>query len=320
MPHSKMPSNILLFKNTAERLGLTFTKVPITNSRNLFKIASAERFYLGSFKAPGFYPETCRWHGVFTGNKRLTQDILQELGYSTIASIFLTPQEHPSFATFLALAEETYQKFPIILKPNDGMDGRGIKYIANIKSLKRELKAFYKQGKTVLLQPIVTEPEYRILIINGSVELFHSKDFRSIVGDGKNNIKTLLAEILDKNKNEDFIKLQYTLTGYTKKTVLSEGELFKYHIVKDSSGRHYQFKKFPKDLMKWSKSLVKDLSIKTVAIDLFIDGDIEDSSNYIIIELNSNPGLTQYFKACNDSIQPERICEKVLRDYFNLKK
>jgi len=318
MPQTKMPSNILLFKKTAEKLGLTFTKVPISNSRNLFKIASPERFYLGSFKAPGFYPETCRWHGVFTGNKKLTQSILQELGYKTITSCFLTPQESFTFSAYLALAEENYKKFPLILKPNNGMDGRGIKYIGDAKSLKHELKAFYKSKKTVLLQSIILEPEYRILIINGSVELFHSKDFRSVQGDGKKNIKTLLEEIPNKDKNAEFIKLQYTLTGYTKKTVLNKNELFKYHIVKDSSGRHYQFENFPEDLLRWSKALIKDLSIQTVAIDLFINGDIEDSANYTIIELNSNPGLTQYYTACNDAIQPERICEKVLRDYFKL--
>jgi hypothetical protein len=319
MPHSKMPSNIVLFKKTAEKLGLTFTKVPTVGSRNLFKIASADRFYMGSFKSPGFYPETCRWHGVFTGNKQLTQNALQELGYKTITSTYLTPQEHPAFSTFLALAEENCHKFPVILKPNNGMDGRGIKYIADTKSLKRELKAFYKNKTSVLLQPIVTESEYRILIINGSVELVHSKDFRCVVGDGTKNIKTLLVEIPDKNKNEDFIKLQYELTGYTKKTVLDKNVAFKYHIVKDSTARHYQFKNFPKDLIRWSKSLTKDLSMQTVAIDLFIDGDMEDSTNYTIIELNSNPGLSHYYTACNDSVQPERICEKVLRDFFKIK-
>jgi hypothetical protein len=318
MTDAKMPSNIRLFKKTAEKLGLTFTKVPTPHSKNLFKISSADRFYLGSFASPGFYPETCRWHGIFTGNKQLTQNALQELGYKTIRSTFLIPQEHPSFTSFFALAEEKYQRFPLILKPNNGMDGRGIKYIADMASLKRELKSFYKDETTVLMQSIITEPEYRILIVNGSVELVHSKDFRSVVGDGVKNIKTLLAEVADKNKNEDFIALQYKITGHTMKTVLTTDESFRYHIVKDSSARHYQFENFPKDLVTWSTALVKDLSMKTVAVDLFIDGDMEDSANYTIIELNSNPGLSHYYTSCNDSVQPERICEKVLRDFFNI--
>jgi|GEM_PF-1187744 len=319
MKKDKTPANIALFKQTAEKLGLTFTKMPTKNNKHLFSIASADRFYLGSWKSPGFYPEARRWGGVLTGNKQLTQDILKRLGFKTIQSTFLTYEEHPSFKSFYNLAQEKYQRFPVILKPNNGMDGRGIKYVADMPALKRELKFFYKNRTTVILQPIITDSEYRILIINGKVELVHSKDFRSVKGDGKKDIQSLLGKISEKNKNNDFIKLQYTLTGYTRKTILGYKETFGYHIVKDSSARHYQFEKFPKDLLRWSQSLVHALSIDTVAIDLFVDGSLENSDNYTIIELNSNPGLSHYYTACKDSVQPERICEKVLRDFFKIK-
>lgn len=319
MPQATMPSNILLFKKTAEKLGLTFAKIPIKNNKHLFSIASEDRFYLGSWKSPGFYPEARRWGAVLTGNKRLTQDILQQFGYKTIESTFLTHEEHPTFKTFFNLAQAEYKKFPVILKPNNGMDGRGIKYIADIVALKHALKSFYRNKTAVILQPIITDSEYRILIVNGKVELVHSKDFRSVKGDGRKNIQTLLEKVSEKNKNNDFIKLQYTLTGYNKKTILDKNETFGYHIVKDSSARHYQFEKFPKDLLNWARSLTQSLSIDTFAIDLFVDGTLEDSDNYTIIELNSNPGLSHYYTACNDSVQPERICEKVLRDFFKIK-
>lgn len=318
MPLEKTPANILLFKRTAEKLGLTFTKMPIKNNKNLFSIASADRFYLGSWKTPGFYPEAKRWGGVLTGNKRLTQNILQNLGFKTIESTFLTYEEHPSFKTFFKLAQEKHEKFPVILKPNNGMDGRGIKYVADMNALKKELKSFHKKKMAVILQPIITDSEYRILIINGDVELVHSKDFRSVKGDGTKNIKTLLEKVADKNKNEDFIKLQYSLTGYNKNTILAKDETFGYHIVKDSSSRYYQYEKFPKDLVRWAKSLTQSLTIDTVAVDLFVDGDLEDSNNYTIIELNSNPGLAHYYTSCHDAVQPERICEKVLRHFFKI--
>ena len=319
MNTSKKLTNVALFAKTAKRLGLTVTKIPTATNKTLFSIASKDKFYFGSSKAPGFYPESRRWGAHLTGSKQLTQKILKKLGYKTIRSAFIMPRLHTSFQSFFKQAENAAKKFPVILKPDDGLDGRGIKYIANKAILKREMKTFYQNGTTVILQPIISDSEYRILIVNGNVELVHSKDFRSITGDGKTSIEMLLKEIPAGYQNTDFTSMQYELTGHTLNTILPKGDHFPYHIVKDSSKTHYQFEKFPKNLITWAKKLTKDLSIETYAIDLFVGTDLSDTDNYTIIELNSNPGLVHYYYSCNDKVQPDRICEKVLKKYFNIK-
>ena len=245
--------------------------------------------------------------------------MLKKLGYKTIKSSFITPSNHNSFQSFFKEAKKAASTFPVILKPDKGLDGRGIKYVANTTILKRELETFYKKHITVLVQPIITDSEYRILIINGKVELVHSKDFRCVTGDGIQTIQSLLRHVSKRNKNNDFIELQYDLTRNTPETILPVGMTFAYHIVNDSSARHYQFEKFPKNLTKWASELTKDLSIDTFAIDLFVKKDLSDSDGYTIIELNSNPGLAHYYYSCNDTVQPDRICTKVLKKYFNLK-
>lgn len=312
-------SNIELFSKTAKKLGLTVTPIPTEKNKNLCSISLGNKFYFLSSKAPGFYPNAKRWGAHLTGSKQLTQKMLTKLGYKTIRSNFLAPSAYTSFTAFFAQTQKVTKKFPVILKPDDGLDGRGIKYVANNTVLKREMKTFYLKNTTVIIQPIITDPEYRILIINKKVELVHSKDFRSIVGDGTQTIASLLSHIPAKNLNVDFISMQYSLTGYTSTSILPEGIQFPYHIVKDSSATHYQYKSFPKALTSWANKLVTDLSIDTFAIDLFVKADLKDPSGYTIIELNSNPGLAHYYYACNDTVQPDRICNKVLRTYFGLK-
>lgn len=319
MNTSKKITNIELFAKTAKKLGLTVTPLHAKNNKTLHAISSGDKFYFMSSKAPGFYPESKRWGAHLTGSKQLTQNMLTKLGYTTIRSSFLTPGDYNSLKAFSTEAQKVTKKFPVILKPDDGLDGRGIKYVANNTILKREMKHFYAKNTTVIIQPIITDSEYRILIVNKKVELVHSKDFRSITGDGEQTIQSLLKRIPARNLNTDFIQMQYNLTGYTYKTVLPADIQFPYHIVKDSSGRHYQHKNFSRDLLDWSNKLVKDLSIDTFAIDLFVTDNLERSSGYTIIELNSNPGLSHYYTSCNDTVQPDRICEKVLKKYFKIK-
>ena len=315
----KTLTNIDLFQRTAKKIGLTFKKTPIEGNPNLFCISGNGKFYFGSSKAPGFYPEARRWGAHLTGNKMLTQETLTELGYKTVKSSFLKPQNFASFKDFFAKAKKDYCKFPVILKPNKGLDGRGIKYIAELSSLKHEMRKFYKRKITVVMQQILMEPEYRILVVNNKVEIVHSKDFRAVIGDGTKTIAALLKETPDKDKNEEFIKLQYNLTKTTKRSVLPKNTEFTYHIVKNSSDRHWQTSRFPKELTNWATELTKTLNIPTLGIDLFIAGDLHDSDTYTIIELNSNPGLSHYYSSRANTEQPERIAEKVLRSYFKLK-
>lgn len=231
---------------------------------------------------------------------------------------FFDPQEFASSDKFCKAAIAKCQKFPVLIKPNKGLDGRGILYIDNIASLKRELKNFYKLKSVIIIQPIIAHPEFRILVINNEIELVHSKDFRAVTGDGISTIGDLLEKVSARDKNEDYIKLQFKLNKYNKKTVLRKDEEFKYHIVKNSSGRHFQTSDYSEEVIKWTKHLADSLNMGTFAIDLFADKDLKDSSKFTIIELNSNPGLAHYVKLCNDSSQPKRICERVLRDYFKL--
>jgi len=120
----KKLSNVDLFAKTAKKLGLTFKKIPTDTNKTLFSISNDRKFYFGSTKAPGFYPESRRWGAHLTGSKQLTQKILKKLGYKTIQSTFIHSDSHTSFKSFFSQAEKASKKFPVILKPDKGLDGR----------------------------------------------------------------------------------------------------------------------------------------------------------------------------------------------------
>ncbi|MFT5036905.1 MAG: hypothetical protein ACI9VM_000474 [Candidatus Azotimanducaceae bacterium] len=311
-------TNTELFQKTAKKLGLKFKKTPVERNKGLFSISGNGQHYFGSPNAPGFYPNVTRWNGAFTVNKKLAQSTLTQLGYKTIPSKFLIPTAHASFKSFWEKAQKMSPLFPIIIKPNAGFHGRGIQYVTDSPQLKRALQLLYREGREFMLQPVIDQEEYRILIVNGKVELVSSRSAPSVQGDGTKTIDELLATIPEDSKNTDFIRNQYAKNKLTPKTILEESMLFPYHILKDTDCRYYQSEKLPKELVKWANTLSKTLSAPVIGMDLFVNGQLSDPDNYTVIELNSNPGLANYYNKCGDSSQPLRICEKVLRDYFKI--
>lgn len=207
----------------------------------------------------------------------------------------------------------------MIIKPNGGFHGIGIQYIINNTQLRRVLKSLYREGKEFMMQPVLEQDEYRILIVNGKTELVSSRSNPCVLGDGVKTIAELLATIPMKSKNNDFIRHQYQKNNWTANTVLGKSIPFAYHFLKDTDGRYYQSQNLPKDLVTWAATLSKRLTAPVIGIDLFVKGNLHNKDNYTIIELNSNPGLANYYNKLGDLTEPMRICEKVLRDYFALK-
>jgi len=314
----KNDSNVALFKRISKKLGLTFKMESMPGNKTLFSITDGTRMYLGSTAEPGFFPNVQRWNATLTKNKHLTQRILNRLKYKTIRSVYLFPKDFSSCGKFMSFAEQKAPKYPFIVKPDVGLQGAGIKYITDKKTLRDAIRPLYEKSKVSMLQPIIDQEEYRVLVINNKVELVHSKGYYSVIGDGEQTIESLLKNV-PKNKQDEKFQLEvYKKLKKTKKTILEKDEKFPCHLIKKPTTDYYASEKLPKHLVKWSIDLAKQLSSPVLGIDIFVKSDLNNPKDYTIIELNSNPGLGYFYSWYDDDYEPERICESVLRNYFKM--
>lgn len=309
---------IEIYTSVANSLGLETEMIQSSPTRKRLLISNEETFCLVSPGTPGFFPAATRWAAHFTSSKQLTQEMLKRYGYNVIKTQEIHSSSFPSQRAMIQNLQEQTQIFPVLTKPDRGQDGIGIEIVENKKQLATVAKRHYKEKADFLIQPIINENEYRILVINDEVMLMHSKEKQEIVGDGSSTIQQLLATIPITKKDPVFIQWQHVKQKTNMGTVLKKGHAFPYHLTNIPSATYYKTEDFDPAVVAWARKIAKTLSTSVVGIDVFIPGDIADTNSFTIIELNSNPALYYLPKRCNDTVTAFRITEKVLRDYFKI--
>lgn len=315
----KIKNNIEILTEAATNLGLQTELIQTSVHKTSLLVTGKDRFYLASAGKPGFYPKALRWNTQFSSSKLLTQKILKRLGYNVIVSAEVRVALHPSIRALNAYLESMDITYPVLVKPDHGLRGQGISVANTLPQLKKQALQNFKKEKDFMVQPIVAENEYRILVINGEVMLMHSKQNPSIEGDGVSTIADLLAVIPESKKDPVFISFQHVRHGTKPSTVLKKGEMFEYHLTKKPTATFYETKNIPAVSKKWALKLAKEIHASVVGIDVFIPAGFSDVSTYTIIELNSNPGIDYLASYCDDPETGVHIFEKVLKDYFEIK-
>lgn len=312
-------STLTLYTNAAKKLGLKTELVQSSHVRKRLLISNNETFCLVSAKNPGFYPAATRWIAHFTGGKLMTQKILKRYGYKVISTTEVKIGTYGSLKNFTEKLTAKHKKFPLLIKPDRGYDGIGIEIADSSTKFKQIIVKLYRNKKDFLIQPILEQNEYRILVIQGEVMLMHSKHKQGVLGNGTSTIKELLSEVKDSTKDPVFIKWQHQKLGTKPSSILPKDTLFEYHLVKLPTSTYYKTSHFPEGTRKWAEGVANTISSPVVGIDVFIPGDFKDTDEYTIIELNTNPAIYYLPKRCNDDVTAPKIIEKVLRNYFAIK-
>lgn len=82
----------------------------------------------------------------------------------------------------------------VVLKVNDGTCGRDVYHIQNEADLERLYSTMTKKHHSISLCPYYEiENEYRVIVLNGKVEMLYKKERPIVYGDGKSTIRDLLC-------------------------------------------------------------------------------------------------------------------------------
>ena len=310
-------TSVEIIRPIAKSLGYSTKLLTSTGKYKRLLVSDGKKICIVNSSTFGLYPEMMRWQRSLFNNKTLTQEVLRHLGYKTIPSI---PVQHKSYDSFSELYKAICSKiagYPVIVKPETSFDGQGIGIAETNSMLRKHLKTLYKKKDNSLVQPILDHDEYRILIVNGEVEVVHTKQKNYVLGDGVKKLSKLLKEKNSKKTDTTFIKRQLKSSGYTLRSVLPKGEKFPYHLTGRSLlGGYYETDKIPRVVSVWAKKLAQDISTPTIGIDIFAPKGITETSKYIIIELNANPGLEYIWNRYKDQKKVSEVVTKILSHYF----
>ncbi|MFT6371144.1 MAG: cyanophycin synthetase [Maribacter sp.] len=139
-----------------------------------------------------------------------------------------------------------YVGYPLVIKPIDGNHGRGI--TVDINTYDHALEGYHEAkevSRRVIVEKYITGEDFRLLVINNVLVAAAKRTPAHVIGNGKNTIEELVAEV---NKDprrgyghekeltaitiNSLTKTIITDAGYTVASVLPEGERL---ILKDTA-------------------------------------------------------------------------------------
>ena len=218
--------------------------------------------------------------------------------------------------------------FPVILKPNSKSQGNGVVKVFNKNEFYKAAEQIFKIDNIMLVQTFIPGKDYRIVVVDKKIISTYERIPLSIIGDGVSSIKKLLTikqkEFLIAGRDtiinlDDFrinanlkrigISLKSILKKREKIFLLDNANLSTGGLSLDVSKRiHPSFKKI-------AISVTKDMGLRLCGVDIIVQGDISEklteNNNYFIIEINSAPGLDNYY-ASGD--KQKKIVEKLYLD------
>ena len=213
--------------------------------------------------------------------------------------------------------------YPVILKINDSSKGRGIYKVYNTNELIEKSKVILSKTNTFQIQKYYIYNDYRVVVLGNKVISAYQRIPLNVIGDGAKTIRQLL-EIKQQNfhkngrdtilniEDEDIIEILSKL-GYNLETILAKGEICLLKNISNLSagGDCVELTdKISKDYTNLCINIAHDFNLNLCGIDIMCRDICKKIDSYIILEINSSPGLDNY---AYDGIKQEMYVKELYR-------
>lgn len=296
-----------LLKEICLEQSITFIEEPSRGMFGVMVFENGRKFFVKDVNLNLNYASSMR----ITKNKALTSYFLNEFGYNVPEYTMVYSEEKckkiNSYDTLEKGAEFAKKVgYPIIVKLNDSSQGRGIYKIYDEEELKDTAKMIFQKSDTFQIQKFYVYNDYRIVILDGKVLSAYQRIPLYVTGDGISTIKQLLE--LKQNDfiasgrdtiieiDNDLLK-NLSRAGFNLETKLCKGEKC---ILRDVSNLSAGGEcldltnKIHKDYVNLCIDIARNFNLNLSGIDIMCNDLCESMGEYIILELNSSPGLDNY--------------------------
>ncbi|HKT15263.1 MAG TPA: hypothetical protein VJR87_07640 [Allosphingosinicella sp.] len=277
----------------------------------------SERFWVTSSNGDGLFAQR------ISGDKHATKRLLVALGMPTPKWAFLRPGDDVGAAARVI-------GWPCVAKPFHGGGGLGVTAdIRDQPTLERAVALAGSTGRPILIESHEPGDDFRLMVIDGKLEMAVRLDPPSVVGDGTSTLDMLIAGFNASRKREA------DEGGYRKPVPIDAG--LDIALASQSAARDTIVAKGRKILLRTNANhgtggtctdvldqvhpqirflaerVAEAIGFRVTGID-YITTDITKSHDEVgggVIEVNATPGMEVLITA---GIVPDRLAELVLGD------
>jgi len=221
--------------------------------------------------------------------------------------------------------------FPVIVKPNNSSQGRGVTKVYTRREFYRAARTILSKSKVMLLQKVAEGKDYRIVVLDNEVISAYERIPFSVIGDGRSSIQQLI-----KRKQREFKKLgrdtqldpedpriamKLARARLSMDSILAKGQqCFLLDNANLSSGGEALdvTDKISEGFKQIAIDLTHQMNLRYCGVDLLTSDPIETDTpkRFVILEINAAPGLDHYANIGEKQTQHVRdLYRKVLEAF-----
>ena len=223
--------------------------------------------------------------------------------------------------------------FPVIVKPNNGSQGRGVAKVHTRRELERALAAIFRRENVALVQRPAPGADYRIVTLDDAVVCAYRRTPLGVTGDGVHTVRDLLAAkhaaYAASGRDttiplDDFrIPMRLRRLGLTLDSTPAAGEqvaLMDNANLSTGGGAEDVSAELHPSYRALATALARELGLRHAGVDILTPDPIEAPvGRYVVLELNPAPGLDHYAQiGPEQAVIVEAMYERILRALFAL--
>lgn len=315
-----------LLKEICQEQGIIFFEEPSRGMFGVLIFENGRKFFVKDVNLNLNYASSIR----ITKNKALTSYFLEKFGYSIPDYTIVYSEDkcrkynlNDTLSKGLKYAREI--GYPIIIKLNDSSQGRGIYKIYDEKQLKDVAKIIFEISNTFQIQKFYEYNDYRVVVLGSSVLSAYQRIPLYVIGDGTSTIEQLLEKKQEQfitNGRDTVIKIDNEIyenlsrLGFNLETKLNKGQKCVLRNVSNLSagGECVELTdRIHKDYSDLCIKIARDFNLNLCGIDIMCRDLTQSIDKYIVLEINSSPGLDNYaFSGIDQEIYVRELYRKVI--------
>lgn len=298
---------VALFETIAPQIGATLTVEPTYRRAGRLRFANGAVLFFRKNHL-NINPAS---NARMTADKAYLSSFLHQMGFGVLAETTFAARDLRRSGTAAARMAETLAfaetvGWPVIVKPNSKSQGRSVQLVGDPTSLRQAVLGILQTDTVCIVQQYCAMPEYRLVVLNGSLIQAYRRTPLSVTGDGSTAVGALVsrrvAAIAGRRQEAgdailDNARRVMAAKGIAEHQIIPAGV----HVVVsdtanlsaggeavDVSGLLHP------DWARLAVKLARQCGLLLCGVDMFIDDIGAPAGAYRVIELNSSPGLDDY--------------------------
>ncbi len=210
-----------------------------------------------------------------------------------------------SFSVAIEFAEK--HSYPVIVKPNEGAEGDGVRRITDVDGLCLHLGRLFEEHERVLVQRQYDGLDHRIVVLDGEVISAYRRTPLSIVGDGVSTVAEQMHTVADNLRRSgvtpslvfDQVSISDFLTtsGRSLDNVPEAGDVWPLlpNANLSMGGRVDDMTDCVcQEFGDIATRAASALGLRYAGVDILCSGLDAFDPSYVVLEVNSAPGLNNF--------------------------